>query len=149
MGDELRVRLGRFAGAPVHEEAVDAHVPAHASRCVRSWPSGALAGAPDRYLAVSSATGAFPANRHFFAAIKDLERDPATVEHTVGADGDGGLTVRLRSDTYAYLVHVAVPDERVRYSDNYLELEPGEERTVTLSGPAEALRPQDVTVRSR
>jgi hypothetical protein len=57
--------------------------------------------------------------------------------------------VRLHADAHAYLVHVAVTDERVRFSDNYIELEPGEERAITLTGGETAPRPEDVTVRSR
>ena len=52
------------------------------------------------------------------------------------------LRVRLRADAYAYFVHLAHPDERVRFSDNYLELEPGEERTVVLTHPEAAPRPR-------
>ena len=55
--------------------------------------------------------------------------------------------MHLRADAYAYFVHLAHPDERVRFSDNYLELEPGEERTVELSGAD--VRPDDVSVRAR
>ena len=93
---------------------------------------------------------AFPGNRHFFAPIKDLEREPARLDHVFEAvAGERTLHVRLRADAYAYFVHLAHPDERVRFSDNYLELEPGEERTVVLSHPEEAPRPQDVSVRAR
>ena len=91
-----------------------------------------------------------PPNRHFFAAIKDLERAPARLEHVFEAvNGGRELSVRLRADGYAYFVHLAHPDERVRFSDNYLELEPGEERTVVLTHPDAAPRPQDVSVRAR
>jgi hypothetical protein len=44
---------------------------------------------------------------------------------------------------------VATPDERARASDDYFELEPGEERRITVSVPDGALRPQDVDARSR
>ena len=77
---------------------------------------------------------AFPPNRHFFAAIKDLVREPAHVEATFEDS-----RVHLRADAYAYFVHLAHPDERIRFSDNYLELMPGEERTVEpSSAPADA-----------
>ena len=81
----------------------------------------------------------FPGNRRFFVPIKDLVREPAQVEVTLE-----GSRVHLRADTYAYFVHLAHPDERVRFSDNYLELMPGEKRTVELNAPAGA-----VSVRSR
>jgi hypothetical protein len=44
---------------------------------------------------------------------------------------------------------VAVADERVSYSDNYVELEPGEERTLVLTSRDQSLRPEDVSVRWR
>jgi beta-mannosidase len=147
--DTAHVRLGRFAGAPVSQTTVDLLVPPHESRCVARWEAGALPGAPDRYLAVSSSAGAFPANRHFFAAIKDLDRPRPEVAHSVESSDDGRLSVTLRADSYAYFVNVATPDERVRCSDNYIELEPGEERTITLTTPDGTLSPDDVTVRSR
>jgi beta-mannosidase len=147
--DVARVRLGRFAGAPLAEEAVELGVGPHESRVVASWPREALPGAPDRYLAVSSAGGAFAANRHFFAAIKDLERSRDAVEHTIETIDDRRAEVRLRATSYAYFVQVSTPEERARYSDNYVELEPGEERTVTVTLPDGGLRPGDIDVRSR
>ena len=105
-------------------------------------------GAPDRHFSVRSATT--PPNRHFFTAMKDLERVPARLDHVFEAvSGGRDLSVRLRADAYAYFVHLVPPDERVRFSDNYLELEPGEERTIVLTHPDAAPRPQDVSVRAR
>jgi len=148
VSDTARVRLGRFSGAVLAEEHVEFAVDAHSSRCVHRWAPGALPGAPDRYLSVR--TGTSPPNRHFFAAIKDLEREPPRLEHVFEAvEGGRELSVRLRAETYAYFVHLAHPDERVRFSDNYLELAPGEERTVVLTHPETAPRPQDVSVRAR
>ena len=122
------MRLARFAGGPpLREEAVAVDVAAHASACVARWDD--LEGGPDRYLAVASEHGAFGANRRFFVAIKDLERPRAAVEHVVEGD-----RLRLRADAYAYVVCVATPDESVRFSDNYVELEPGEERTIAFAG---------------
>jgi beta-mannosidase len=138
--DRARVTLGSFGGDVVWAEDVRFEVPPHTSRCVHAFD---VAGARDRYLAVRGDT--FPGNRRFFAAIKDLEREPARLEHTFEEAG-GELRVRLRAGGYAYFVHLAHPDERVRFSDNYLELMPGEERTVVLTG---AVRPADVSVRAR
>jgi beta-mannosidase len=143
--DVARVRLGTFAGGVLSDEEVAFSVAAHSSRCVHRFETD---GAADRYLAVRS--DAFPGNRHFFAPVKDLEREPARLDHVFEAvAGERALHVRLRADAYAYFVHLAHPDERVRFSDNYLELEPGEERRVVLTHPEAAPRPQDVSVRAR
>ena len=148
VSDTARVRLGQFTGEVLEQQEVAFTVDAHSSRCVQRWDAGTLPGAPDCFLSVRSATA--PPNRHFFAAIKDLEREPARLEHVFEAvNGARRLSVRLRAEAYAYFVHLAHPDERVRFSDNYLELEPGEERTVVLTHPDAAPRPQDVSVRAR
>jgi beta-mannosidase len=132
--DTASVTLGRFNADALWSESVRFSVPAHTSRPVHRFDAE---GAADRYLAVRGS--AFPPNRTFFTPIKDLEREPAHVEHTLD-----GHRVHLRADAYAYFVHLSHPDERVRFSDNYLELAPGEERTVVLSEATD-----DVSVRSR
>lgn len=64
--------------------------------------------------------------------------------------GPGGeLEVRVRADRYAYFVHLGLTDEHAEASDDYFELEAGEERTVTVRHSARALQPADVALRSR
>jgi hypothetical protein len=53
------------------------------------------------------------------------------------------------SDAYAYFVHLTVPHAATRFSDNYVDLEPGERRFVTIANPAIALSPSDVGLGSR
>ncbi|HWT23819.1 MAG TPA: glycoside hydrolase family 2 protein, partial [Solirubrobacteraceae bacterium] len=145
--DTARVRLGRFAGPPLHEEEVRVDVAPHTSRRMGRW--SAAQDTPERYLSVRSAAGAFPANRAFFAAIKDLARERPALTHAVEAVSDDTLAVRLRAPAYAYFVHVSVPQDDAGYSDNYVELEPGEERTITIAGRRGSLPPEDVEVRWR
>jgi beta-mannosidase len=147
--DTGRVRLGRFDGTVAREEDVSLEVASHESRCVKRWDAGEMPGDGDRYLAVRSAGGRFPANRRFFAAIKDLRRERGDLRSEVEAVDERQLAVRLRSDRYAYFVHVSVPDETAWFSDNYFELEPGEERTIVVTVAAGSLRPEDVAVRWR
>jgi hypothetical protein len=73
------------------------------------------------------------------------------VDYGVRRGRDDAVSVRLRAaaDTYAYLVAVSVSDGGARFSDNYLELEPGEERTVRVTAPDGSFRAEDVTVRFR
>ena len=74
--DDLKVRLGTFEGEKIWEENLQAHAPANSSLPVARWDANRVSGAPDRYLSVSSDHGRFPSNRHFFAAIKDLQESP-------------------------------------------------------------------------
>jgi beta-mannosidase len=147
--DDAVVRLRTFDGDVLGEDEVPFDVPEHASCCVRRWPPGTLQGGAERYLSVRGRSDTFLANRWFFAAIKDLEREPAHVEHECEVAGPRDLTVRVRATGYAYFVAVGARDERIRFSDNYIDLEPGEERTLILTGAAAPPRPADLTVRWR
>ena len=91
----------------------------------------------------------FPSNRHFFAAIKDLRRDPVEPAVDITQTGEHELKVRLEASAYAYFVHLEVPDEATRFSDNYFDLKPGEERTISVTNTRVSLRPEAVEVRWR
>jgi beta-mannosidase len=60
--------------------------------------------------------------------------------------GEHELRVRLRTPVYAYFVHLEVPDESTGFSDNYFDLEPGEERTIIVTNNARALSAENVKV---
>jgi beta-mannosidase len=147
--DDLVVRLGTFEGEKIWEENLRARAPANSSLPVARWDADRASGAPDRYLSVGSDRGRFPPNRHFFAAIKDLSR--ATVEPSVDIiqTTEHELRVHLEAPAYAYFVHLEVPDEATRFSDNYLDLEPGQQRTISVTNPKKSLRPEVVEVRWR
>jgi beta-mannosidase len=140
------VRLGTFAGETVWEEELPVRVAANASEPVAVWEKSRLDGGPDRYLCVRSAEGAFPKNRHFFAAVKDLRRVPARPQATLECAGEHELRVRLRAPAYAYFVHLIAPDEATRFSDNYFDLEAAEETTVILTNRERPLAPEMVSV---
>jgi beta-mannosidase len=147
--DDLKVRLGTFEGEKVWEENLQAHAPANSSLPVARWDANRVSGAPDRYLSVSSDHGRFPFNRHFFAAIKDLRRAPVEPVVDITQTGEHGLQVRLEAPAYAYFVYLEVPDEATRFSDNYFDLKPGEERMISVTNPRVSLRPEAVEVRWR
>jgi hypothetical protein len=46
-------------------------------------------------------------------------------------------------------VHLEIPDEATRFSDNYFDLKLGEERTISVTNPGVTLRPEAVEVRWR
>jgi len=133
----------------VWEQPQPVRVCADSSAAVWSIPAADLESGPDRYLSVRSSGGVFPANRHFFAAIKDLQRDPVMPEVTVTPVDEHTLHVDLRAAAFAYFVHLIVPHEATHFSDNYFDLEPGESRTITVTNPQIALSADLLTVRAR
>jgi beta-mannosidase len=147
--DTVTVRLSTFNGAVVWEQQQFVRVSANSSAMVWSIPVANLDSGPDRCLSVRSASEIFPANRHFFAAIKDLQRDPVAPEVTVTSVDEHTLRVELHATTFAYFVHLIVRHEATRFSDNYFDLEPGESRTITVTNLQIALSADLLTVRAR
>jgi len=139
--------FGSLSGQSVRSEELPFRIEPYASRAVHRLDAERLAGGDDRYLAVRSPGDIFPANRHFFAAIKDLPLGDSPVGATM-TPVPGGLEVRLKAGGYAYFVHLISPEERLRYSDNYLDLLPGEERAIMVrSTDGEPVTPEAIQVR--
>jgi beta-mannosidase len=147
--DDVTVRLATFEGETIWEVNLRVQVPANGSLPVAHWTSDRAFGAPDRYLSVTSSGDRFPSNRHFFAAVKDLRRTPAEPDVDITPSKKNELRVRLKTSAYAYFVHLEVPDEATRFSDNYFDLQPGEERTIIVTNRERPLMPETVKVRWR
>jgi beta-mannosidase len=147
--DDIKVRLGTFEGEKIWEENLQARVPANCSRPVARWDADRAFGATDRYVSVGSDHDRFPSNRLFFAAIKDLRRDPVEPAVDITQTGEHELQVRREAPAYAYFVHLEVPHEATCFSDNYLDLEPGQERTIYVTNEKRALEAKNVKVRWR
>jgi uncharacterized cupredoxin-like copper-binding protein len=62
--------------------------------------------------------------------------------------GEAGHRLRVDlaapDEAYVMFAHLHVADEHTRYSDNYLDLEPGERRELVLTNPQHALDPSDL-----
>ncbi len=147
--DAVVIRLNAFDGTVMHEWQKPVLVGPNRSVCVWRAEPDDLDGGPDRYLSVRSAGGIFPANRHFFVPIKDLQRSAQPVNVSIEPRDDHTLAVRISAPAFAYFVHLIVPHEGTTFSDNYFDLDAGETRTITVMNTEIALTPDMVTVRSR
>lgn len=146
----LSLALRSFAGETAWSRVVEFEVGGAQSRRVWRGEAASVAGGPDQVLTVASAEGLFPANRHFFAAIKDLVRaEPAAPEIGFEARGPHEIAVHIAARDHLFFVHLLVTDERTRFSDNYVDIVGGEARTLTVRNDAIALKPEDITVRWR
>jgi beta-mannosidase len=139
--DTASIRIATFDGRVISESTHIAEVAANASCAIARLSSYDLGGAPDRYVSVRSANGRFAANRHFFAAIKDLIRQPAAPEISVASVSPSELRVTLSApaDRYIYFAHLISASETTRFSDNYVDLEPGETRELRVSDDSRGL----------
>ncbi len=140
---------GAFDDRKLHEEELEISVPANSVSHVAHIPASVLNSDDParRYLYVRSARGLFPDNRHFFVDIKHLKRPPANLKVEKAAtlrqaqgrllrlrsgQADDGVEVRVGSDVYAYFVKLTVPTEGTRFSDNYFDLFPGQEKAIRV-----------------
>lgn len=147
--DTLEVLLQRFDGEILHRHTVETALPANSSRPVARWGADELQGGPDRLVVVRSAGDLFPANRHFFVALKDLRRARPEVAIDLARQEDGSFAVTLRAAAHAHFVHLLVPGQGVSYSDNYIDLLPGEARTLTVARAGAPLTSEQIQVRWR
>jgi beta-mannosidase len=147
--DTLTVRVGSFGGAIQDDDALAIEVPARTSRVVGEVSGARLGSGFDRYLSVRSAGDSFPANRVLLAPIKDLDRPVSGgPEMAIRQAGPHELRVELTapSDSYLLFVHLLVPHEGTRFSDNYVDLEPGERRVIRVINDTAELAPEMVTL---
>ena len=148
IADRVTVRLGTFDGQTIWEQMrAGVGVGAGASACVWRWSADELRATPAHYIAIRSASDAFPANRHFFAELKDLARVPIAPSMDMQNVSRHEARVHLGAPAtgYVYFAHVLGPYESMRYSDNYIDLHPGENREIVVTDPvheitAESLR---------
>ena len=141
--------LADFKDWALWRETVSLAVAANASAPVWRGTAAQLASSPNPVLGVNSPSGAFPANRWFFAPIKALGLPATPVDMEVEAMSSHELRVHLRAGTYAYFVHLLAPHGWTRFSDNYFDMAAGEARTVTVRNDAHPLRPDILQVASR
>ena len=141
---EVLVRLARFGGETFWALPVRVDVPANSSQPVARWTNAELGPAPDRFLSVRPPEGEFPANRHFFAAIKDLRREPAQPNVTMRQVNLHEVEVELSAESYVYFFHLCHPSEFTHYSDNYFDLEPGEKRTLRVWNETQPLKAEEL-----
>ena len=90
--------------------------------------------------------------------VKDLKRPKPnlTVKITGGRDGKyeasprgqgSARRVRVATDVYAYFVKLVVPIEGTKFSDNYFDLFPGQERVIEVWNEAgRQLEENDIAV---
>ncbi len=132
----VSVHYGSFGAGTLWEETVTVSVPANSSRPVWRCDVDRAHALPDRYLAVRSSSLAFPANRTFFAAIKDLERHSVAPTVQVTAVSAHELRVHVEAHAYVFFFHILLPDEQARLSDNYLDLAAGESADIVITSPS-------------
>lgn len=100
----------------------------------------------EEILWVDSDDDTFDSNRFFSGEVKDLGLADSEVTHEVALGTDGTAKIVLRSTGYAYFTHITSPFPEARYSDNYIDLRDGEERTIHVTDLPNNATPEAFTV---
>jgi len=149
VADRATVLVGDFAGGIERTEDIALEVAPNTSTIVARWESGRVPADAAHFVAVISERGCFPTNRLFFAAIKDLRREPVRPDAEMTPLDDCTLRVRLRAPGFAYFVSLDAAHDATRFSDNYFDLLPDEERSIFVTNPIEPPTPERLTLRWR
>jgi len=147
--DTVTIFRGDFSGQKRYEEVLEVRVPANASVKVKHFPFDELGVEDPRqeYLAVCSQSGRFYGNRHLFVEVKDLVRPKPDLKVAIAQGSDGKYEIRVATDVYAYFVKLVVPIEGTKFSDNYFDLFPGQERVIEVWNEADRrLEENDIAV---
>jgi beta-mannosidase len=142
VNDTIAVREVTFSGEVLWEDQVQAQIPANASVEVGRLDS--VTRQPDCYLCVKSGSGIFPANRHFYAAVKDLERETVEPQVTITQLDNSTVEVIVTAPKYVFFFHLTHSSEFTQYSDNYFDMEAGETRVVLMWNDKEKLEPEGI-----
>jgi hypothetical protein len=99
-----------------------------------------------QYLHVSAASGVFPDNRHFFAEYKDLDRQARPPRMHIHHRSAHEVEVELTApeDTYIYFAHLVSRHPSSRFSDNYVDIPPGEVRRIYVHDEEHELEPNSL-----
>lgn len=148
VADVVTWGVATFEGESLRQETIRVTTPANASHAIARVGGDELPGDPQRtYLFMRSGDARFPDNREFRVEVKDLVRPRPALSVGLIQNEPARLTVYVSSNVYAYFVKLVVPIEGTRFSDNYFDLFPGEERVITVWNAANRpLTPSDVAV---
>jgi beta-mannosidase len=114
------------------------------SRCVWARSERLATG---RWAWVHSTDGTFPANRFFAGEVRDLRLGADAPQWTVDRTGETTASVTVRATALTYQARVTTGVPGVRYSDNYVDLRPGDETTIELGDLPAGLDTKAITVR--
>lgn len=136
----LGIRIDTMSeGRTLHSDMVDTEAAAQSATCVWRMDLSETDVAPDVVARVRERSGKVPANRLYFAAIRDIPFPDPQFEFDVELLGDGRAEVTIFAGTELFGVTVYSPHASARFDDNVVDLAFGESTTVSVSGlPADA-----------
>ena len=150
----LTVKVLTLTGELVSEKHLKLTIPANSSFTALHSPLSSLLNSHDRRDVVVRAelqtAGDLYTNNYFLLKPKDINWPSANVKCEHRTIDGGKIEVRLSSDVFARGVYIAVDDDAIcDYSDNYIDLLPGEQRTIIIAPRSMVKTPFNPTITIR
>jgi beta-mannosidase len=133
----LRVRVMKFDGTVLHTESINIKVPALSSKVYLQIPAQTYFDAAETVAAMDLSVNGkqVSSNLMYLAPAPDVHLPAAEITSHLTRT-NGAYEVRLSSKVLARDVYVSFGDQDVKFSDNYVDLLPGESATIDVHSPA-------------
>ncbi len=133
----LRVRVMKFDGTVLHSETHNVTIPALSSKVYLQLPTQSYSDPAEKVAAMDLTVNGkqVSSNLMYLAPTPDVHLPAAEItSHLTRANG--AYEVQLSSKALARDVYVSFGDHDAKFSDNYIDLLPGEPATIVVQSPA-------------
>jgi beta-mannosidase len=133
----LRVRLMKFDGTVLHTEMQNITIPALSSMVYLQIPTQSYSDPANTVAAMDLAVNGkqVSSNPMYLVPTPEVHLPAAAVTSRLTKE-NGAYQVRLSSNMLARDVYVSFGDHDAKFSDNYIDLLPGEATTIVVHSPA-------------
>jgi beta-mannosidase len=133
----LRVRVMKFDGTVLHSETQNITIPALSSKVYLQIPTQPYSDPAQTVAAMDLAVNdkQVSSNLMYLAPTPDVHLPAAEITSRL-TQANGAYEVRLSSKVLARDVYVSFGDHDAKFSDNYIDLLPGETVTIIVHSPA-------------
>jgi beta-mannosidase len=133
----LRVRVMKFDGTVLHTETQSITIPALSSKVYLEIPTQTYSDPAETVAAMDlTVNGKQVSNNLMYLAPTPDVHLPAAEITSHLTQAHGAYEVRLSSKVLARDVYVSFGDHDAKFSDNYIDLLPGEPQTIVVHSPA-------------
>lgn len=146
----LKLRVIDFEGKLIWDESKSIEIPANSSACYFEADEAAFLKGKDaksQLLVCELFDGdqKIGCNNFYLTQVKNLSLTAPKVEYTA-EPAEGGFKLILKTDKLAKNLYLTIGDEEGFFSDNYFDLLPGEEQSITLKTSISKEKLNDVFV---
>lgn len=128
---ELDIQIFDLQGKLINQQKQEVEIAANTSKVYLSLDiDQVLKGTPKSNVVIvarlkDNKTAEDYCNHYFLLKQKDMDYPKANISHTI-APIEGGYRLTLKSDSFARAVYIATGDAEATFSDNFMDIMPGE-----------------------